>query len=192
MATDLWHFFLDDIGNKQQKIYLDFFPSVSNRSTAKILRKHAENLLQLSLFPDFGTTASIIASICSLFRLFCDTTQYHISFMHLNAKADYLLFCRIAHVLEEKNGRISRQELQEFFHYTPDYLARIVKKYSGKNLFDFSMDFCLAKAASLIIHTDKPITRISEELGFTNRYHFYKIFRVKYGMTPNEYRKAHK
>ncbi|MDE7185743.1 MAG: AraC family transcriptional regulator [Lachnospiraceae bacterium] len=26
------------------------------------------------------------------------------------------------------------------------------------------------------------------QLGFTNRTHFYKIFRKKYGVTPEEYR----
>lgn len=192
LSTTLWRFFTNDIGNMHQKAYIDFFPFVTDQTIQKVLYYHAEDLFRLSLFPDFGTTIKIMASICSLFQLFCDSTQFHVSFMPLNAKADYLLFCRITHVLEEKNGQISRQELREIFHYTSDYLGRIIKKYTGKNLYDYSVDFRMKKVCEMITQTNESISHILETLGFTNRNHFYKIFRRKYGMTPNEYRKMNK
>lgn len=190
-SSSLWIFFQEDIENIHQKVYIDFFPAVTSHSTDRQLRAHAEKMFELSLFPQFGTTPGIMASICSLFRLFCDQTQYHISFIHLDSRPDYLLFCRITHIIEEKEGQISRQELQEILHYSSDYLTRIIKKYSGKNLFDYAMTFRLNKLCQLITCTNRPIALIAEELGFTNRYHFYKIFKEKYGMTPNEYRRTY-
>ena len=53
------------------------------------------------------------------------------------------------------------------------------------------MTFCLKEAKYLLLHSDKTISSISENLGFTNRTHFYKLFKAKYGLTPNEYRKKH-
>ena len=34
------------------------------------------------------------------------------------------------------------------------------------------------------------IGAIMSRLGFSNRTHFYDLFKKKYGMTPNEYRKS--
>lgn len=72
--------------------------------------------------------------------------------------------------------------------YTSDYLGRIVKKYTGLCLFDYGMTFCIKKAEILLKTTNENIDYISRQLGFTNRTHFYKLFKEKHGMTPREYR----
>lgn len=75
-------------------------------------------------------------------------------------------------------------------NYDGSYIGRIVKKTTGKSLFAYSMTFTMNAAAKLLRNTDKSITRIAEELHFTNRAHFYKLFYQHYHMTPKEYRKS--
>ena len=108
--------------------------------------------------------------------------------MDLEQTADALVFARISHFIEEKYGRISRDELSGLLNYSGDYINRIVRKFTGLCLFDYSMNFCMKKAAEELLYSQKTINEIAEELHFSNKTHFYKIFKEKYGITPKEFR----
>ena len=84
---------------------------------------------------------------------------------------------------------MSRLALEKALCYSGNYINTIVKKYTGMCLYDYGLSFTLKNAASLLTETDIPISSISAQLGFTNRTHFYKVFREKYGVSPGEYRK---
>ena len=44
------------------------------------------------------------------------------------------------------------------------------------------------KAAEELLYSQKTINEIAEELHFSNKTHFYKLFKEKYGITPKEFR----
>ena len=50
------------------------------------------------------------------------------------------------------------------------------------------MDFAMEYAANQLQKTDRNIADIAAELKFTNRSHFYKLFKERYGVTPMKYR----
>lgn len=52
--------------------------------------------------------------------------------------------------------------------------------------------FSMQQAARLLCTTGKNVSQIASELGFTDRIHFYELFRQEFGMTPKEYRKSRK
>lgn len=99
-----------------------------------------------------------------------------------------LLFSRIDHILCQRHGRVTHAELSAILNYNGSYLGRIVKKYTGKSLFDYSMTFTMAYAAEQLAQSKKSAAQIASELHFSNRSHFYQIFRRYYGMTPKAYR----
>lgn len=189
--SSIFHFIAEDIKQPNQKSYLDFFPTAYNSESASELYHIADSLIRALLFPDFGSTYQIKYLISALLSFLSAPHRYHTTPVKLDSKADFLLFCRISHILEDTNGRISRQELESHFHYTGDYLNRIVKKYSGMSLFDYGMTFCLEKAKELLLKSNTSISEIAVMLKFTNRSHFYKLFKERYGMTPKEYRLSH-
>ena len=45
------------------------------------------------------------------------------------------------------------------------------------------------EARALLSNTDKSISAIIDELGFSNRSHFYRLFEKAYGQTPLDYRR---
>ena len=101
-----------------------------------------------------------------------------------------MIFARISHLIEERNGRVTRNELARQLNYSGDYINRIVNKFTGLCLFDYSMNFCMKKAADELVHSEKTIGEIANGLHFSNRTHFYKLFKEKYGVTPKEFRTA--
>ncbi len=53
------------------------------------------------------------------------------------------------------------------------------------------MTFCLKKAAQYLTESSESISAIAARLKFTNRTHFYALFKEKYGVTPKDYRNIH-
>lgn len=72
----------------------------------------------------------------------------------------------------------------------PDYkICRIVKKYTGVTFKQLVQETRLNKTVDMLSRTDMAITEIMQNVGYENITYFYKLFKEKYTMTPNEYRK---
>jgi len=76
-------------------------------------------------------------------------------------------------------GKISR-----FARTQEGYFSRLFKKDTGMSLKGFISAKLLEKAEHLIIHTDKKIKHIADELGFSDEYHFSHFFKTKNGTAP--------
>ena len=50
----------------------------------------------------------------------------------------------------------------------------------------------LQKAVEDLLHSEKTINEIANDLNFSNKTHFYKLFKEKYGVTPKEFRSQKK
>ncbi len=189
MDTRLARFIRHDMQHSGEKVHLDFLPTRRLNSSAQMIHEQTEQLMKILLKPEFGASFLVDGLICSIFSVLANAENYHCTTVELAAEGDHLLFMRIGHLLEESDGRMTRTDLSEALHYSGDYISRIVKKYSGLTLHEYSLKFLLRKAAYLLIHTKDPITAILNDLGFSNRTYFYKVFQQQYGMTPKEYRK---
>lgn len=188
----LFSFFNDVDSIDVSKAYLDFIPIASNTHGSDELYKLSDFMMQTMLHPVFGSTHIIKGLIYSVFQYLFDQDNYHSTYIELDSNADFLLFSRISHLLEDTYGRISRSSLEQTLNYSGDYINHIVNKYTGNNLFHYRMKFCLERVADLLKETDLSVFDIAQSLGFTNRTHFYKLFKERYGMTPKEFRKNHK
>lgn len=187
--TSLARFILDDIESPGRKAYLDFIPNYQNKSSLRMLHRISEALIETMIFPKFGSSHITKGLLCYILQYLSSQEDYHCSLIELSSDRDYLLFARVEHLLEENNGRLSREELSKILNYSGDYLNRIVKKYTGMSLHEYGMKICIKKAANLLAKTDQSISEIANNLQFTNRTYFYKLFTAQYGMTPKEYRK---
>lgn len=188
----LFSFFEEADSVDSTKAYLDFTPVAQNNQVINELYKLSDFMLQTLLHPTFGSTHIIKGLIYTVFQYLFDQKNYHSTHMRLDSNADFLLFTRISHLLEDTYGRISRSDLEKSLNYSGDYINHIVNKYTGNNLFHYRMKFCLEEVAKQLTETTLPVFDIAQSLGFTNRTHFYNLFKEKYGMTPKEYRTSNK
>lgn len=185
----VFNFLKENILSDEQKNYLDIFPSFKNKNSMEELHDISEELIHLILSTSFGTIYGIKYNICKLFSYLNNKELFHATPVSLHTSADLFLFSRINHLLEDTNGSLNRKELSQLLNYSGNYINTVVKRYSGMCLFDYSLTYSLKKAAKLLESTDIPISSIAQSLNFTNRTHFYNLFKEKYGMTPGEYRK---
>ncbi len=186
--TLFYRFIQDDIRKPGLKSYLDFMPARQNKATYAFMHNLAESMMQTLLYPSFGSSSKIRGQIGDFLAYLTSEANFYCTNVSLNTGSDFLLFARITRVLEENNGRVSRSELEEMFHYSGTHLNRIINKYTGMCLYDYGISFALKKAAMRLKETNDSIQTIAADLQFTNRTHFYQLFKNKYGVTPREYR----
>lgn len=192
LNSSMCKFLSNDLEDPDSKAYLDFIPSFNTQNSCEYLTKLTTDLLQVLMFPHFGSTFRTRNLLCEFLHYLSDQNRFHCTEVKMGMGNDQLLFNRIEHLMEEKDGRISRSELEMAINYSGDYLNRIVNKYTGMCLYDYGMTFCLKKAAYCLEHTNDSITSIAQMLQFSNRTHFYSLFEKQYHMTPNEYRKKNR
>lgn len=95
----------------------------------------------------------------------------------------------IQYIKLHTNQAISVSDVADHVGKSRSYISRRFKKELGFQMNDFIMRCKLEEAKSLLSYTDKPISEISSYLCFSSQSYFQNVFKKKYGMTPNEYRR---
>lgn len=71
-------------------------------------------------------------------------------------------------------------------------LSRMIKKCTGYTFQELLMRKRFQKAVIFLVETDLPVEEIAVNIGYENQSYFYRQFKQRYGMTPNQYRNMHK
>lgn len=100
------------------------------------------------------------------------------------------IFKAMQYISNHINQNISVEEMAAYLQMDRTTLSKKFKRELGFNISEFIMRKKLEEAKSLLIHSDKTISEISEYLCFSTQSYFQNVFKKKYGMTPKEYRKA--
>ncbi len=94
-----------------------------------------------------------------------------------------------AYINENFRLPITLSDLARDQFLTPQYLSRIFKKIFGMNFFEYLNNIRLNSAVLDLVNTNDSVIRISFDNGFPNVAAFTKVFKEKYNMTPQQYRK---
>ena len=89
------------------------------------------------------------------------------------------------------DSNLSPEQLASALGMSRTKLYRDIKGIDGQNLSDYVRNVRLEKAAQLLISSHMNVQEIMNEVGFVNSSHFTKIFKLKFEMTPTEYKRKH-
>jgi len=194
-TSSVYTFIMDSLNRREQhcKEYLNLslndttlVPSYTDR-----LQRLINELIMEILSQKPGWSYMVKGLFSRIFFLLEDLSLYQPKRVGLSANSEDLLFMRISYLLEARKGHISRGELSNLLSYNSDYLNRIVKRYTGTSILEYGQTFILKEAEALLKYSTNSISNIVQSLGFTNRTHFYRIFKAKHGLTPKEYRERY-
>lgn len=102
-----------------------------------------------------------------------------------------LMICVLRYIEENyQDGRLN--DLCHLLGYNIYWLSRAIKKLTGNTYKELLQIKRLNQAAFLLLSTKTAISDISLAVGYDNTSYFHRLFRDYYGLSPKEYRRAHK
>lgn len=84
---------------------------------------------------------------------------------------------------------LNLDRLAQQFYISPFYLCREFKRHTNRTFIQYVNITRIMNAQRKFMETDKNVTDVSKETGFSNITHFNRIFKSVAGITPSEYRK---
>ncbi|MBN2443188.1 MAG: helix-turn-helix domain-containing protein, partial [Spirochaetales bacterium] len=109
-----------------------------------------------------------------------------------NKSTNYSLITRIIAIIENEYTDINLgiSSLAYKHKLSAAYLGRLFKKYTGKSMPDYINELRITKANELLRNTSYSMSKIMKMTGFTNKTHFYSMFKKYNGVTPKLYRQT--
>lgn len=84
--------------------------------------------------------------------------------------------------------KLSNPKIAEIANMAPNSFARLFKEEMNITIQYFIQNRKMAKACDIFEQTNDSIEEVSFKLGFSDRYHFSRVFKSVIGLTPATYR----
>lgn len=106
----------------------------------------------------------------------------------LFVNGNYQMMEAIEKKLVDSKGNITLNECAYELNVTPTYIWKLLKTERGKTFSEYQEEIKIEEAKKLL-QTNKSVSDIASELGYTNPQNFIRFFNKGTGMTPGKYRK---
>ncbi len=98
----------------------------------------------------------------------------------------------MAYIEGHSTDKFSLQTLSDALFVNGSYLLRVFKANTGHTLLWYHNHIRCEHAMRLLAEADVSISQAGEEAGFVSSAHFSHVFKKMTGLTPTEYRVAHR
>ena len=94
----------------------------------------------------------------------------------------------LSYVGEHFTERMNLNELGSRFGFSKNYICGLFQKYYNKSLNLYLTDLRMEYARKLLEDKTILVKEVASMCGYTDYYHFFKIFKNHYGISPKELR----
>ena len=90
---------------------------------------------------------------------------------------------------ENYQKEISLRELGDKFGFTPEYLGKIFKKFTGETLSKYLIKLRMNEAKRLLLNSpEMSIQKVGELVGYKDDFYFSRAFKNYTGFQPSKFR----
>ncbi len=101
-------------------------------------------------------------------------------------------FLDLVSYINENIKDASLSDYADKVNYSSSYVSRRIKEDYEASFMEILIEIRMQKAARRLISTNDKIENIMYQIGYTNKTHFYELFKSRYNQTPSSYRKQNK
>lgn len=177
------NFFLTAIFTESEEKNFLYFPRYENSNSGNLI----QTLIREFYEEEFGFKKSMECYLALLFNelIRCqkkriDEANYEL--MGNNRLSEILLYMNV-HKCDATLNSVAKE-----FHYHPNYLSALIKKYANKSFSEIIQDAKLQEVCYYLTKTDIAIEEIGNIMGYYDRSYFNRVFKKHFHMTPSEYR----
>ncbi|HWT73498.1 MAG TPA: AraC family transcriptional regulator [Mobilitalea sp.] len=96
----------------------------------------------------------------------------------------------ITYLNENYEHKISLEQIAHNMYLSPVYISKIFKEETGESPINYLIKIRLEKAKDILLNSDGgSIKNIANQVGYDDVYHFSKLFKKYYGISPLYYKK---
>ena len=104
---------------------------------------------------------------------------------------NYVVKKIITYLNENYDSKISLDKIAKNMYLSPVYISKIFKEETGESPINYLIKIRLEKAREVLVSGDGgSIKQIANAVGYDDVYHFSKLFKKYYGISPLYYRKS--
>lgn len=177
--------FLKSSLNVQQKLkqFLVFTPN----DQIKEVNSLVESVLQELEIKSVGWKHMVKGSMIRLMDILI--SSYRNKLTEFDKKQmDSIIYDEVITYIVKHYATVTIDDLETQFHYNTAYYNRLIKKYTKMTYIQYVQKVRLSKAKEFLRNTNDSINQIIKKVGYNNKGYFYRIFKEKENMTPQEYR----
>lgn len=89
-----------------------------------------------------------------------------------------------------KNGIPTVSYCAKELNLSPNYFGDLVKKESGISALDYIQTSVINRAKDKMLESNKSVSDVAYELGFKYPQHFTRLFKLKVGVPPTQYKRV--
>ncbi|MDO5417272.1 MAG: AraC family transcriptional regulator [Lachnospiraceae bacterium] len=142
------------------------------------------------------THASELKRIGTLYSLMGVLIEsYHTQCYSQKTHYDYSPKIYVAHAIDyihHNYATATVSKLASYIGINRSYLASTFKRLVGISPQEYLLNFRMEESVRLLTEGEMPIKDIAASVGYDNPLTFSKIFKNRYGVSPQNYRKEHK
>ena len=105
-----------------------------------------------------------------------------------SSEEDLVLMCH-RYIINNPSVAVTVDDLCQLCNVSQSYLYKSFSNVLGQSTKQFITDTKLDIAAKELLQTDKSISQVAHDNGYSNGYQFSNVFKKKYNVSPTEYRK---
>lgn len=94
----------------------------------------------------------------------------------------------LAYIEEHYNEKLTLADLSHRFGINYSYLSQLFKKHTKKSFSEYLTSLRLSHACQLLTETKMRISRISEQVGFSDYHYFCNVFKRTFTVSPMQFR----
>lgn len=125
------------------------------------------------------------------FNLFAFEDQVVVDFKDDNSVAVERISRIINYVYANHASKITLEDLAEREHLSTFYISHLIRDYMGINFQEFLCFARVEMSEIRLLETDRKISVIARDVGFSTTSYYEKFFRKWFGHTPLEYRQLY-
>ncbi len=92
-------------------------------------------------------------------------------------------------IKREMNYSLGIKDIADELFVSESNLSKVFKKEIGYTIGEYNREYIMKEAERRLLEPEISVQRVSESLGFCDRFYFSKAFKKRFGVTPVEYRK---
>lgn len=136
-----------------------------------------------------GATAILSKGIFSSDETFIHIKNILARNYHLGSESQRVVRKVMAYIHQHFTDPISRIDIAVYADVSERHLDRCFQQDMGITPITYLNRYRIKQAKTLMIETDRTLTQIALEVGFSNSSHFSRVFRREVGSSPSTYRK---